>query len=420
MKRVISLLVAVFIGATMLKGQQESVPEVKDVRQTVKKGWIIGPLPAIGYTSDQGFQYGVLADLFWFGDGSIYPGYFHKFNVEVSRYTKGSGVYHLFYDSKYLFKKIRTSFDISYLTDKMMDFYGFNGYESYYDQTIPAWSYKINRSLFRVTADFQGKLSKNFGWALGVGYYKYTIGAPQRDANETGLSLYEFLVSQNNIRTQESHGGTILEFKAGIVHDTRDFEADPTKGFYSQAIVTMSPKWGNSNLGYSRISLIHRGYVPLLTKKLTFAYRVGYQDKLSGQIPFYALQNITTLFYSQITSEGLGGINTVRGVLRNRVVGDGVFWSNLELRYRFMDFKLFGQDWYLVANPFFDAGQVVNFYSAQGITSQKDSESSYHLSAGAGIKAIMNRNFVVSVELGKPFDKQDGKNGLNVGLNYIF
>jgi hypothetical protein len=42
------------------------------------------------------------------------------------------------------------------------------------------------------------------------------------------------------------------------------------------------------------------------------------------------------------------------------------------------------------------------------------------MSAGLGIKLVMNRNFVVSVEWGKPFDSQDGPNGMNVGLNYIF
>ena len=43
-----------------------------------------------------------------------------------------------------------------------------------------------------------------------------------------------------------------------------------------------------------------------------------------------------------------------------------------------------------------------------------------HMTAGAGIKAIMNKNFIVSFEWGKPFNSGDGKNGMNIGLNYIF
>ena len=43
-----------------------------------------------------------------------------------------------------------------------------------------------------------------------------------------------------------------------------------------------------------------------------------------------------------------------------------------------------------------------------------------HASAGMGVKLVMNHNFIISVEYGKPFDKRDGKGGLNIGTNYIF
>ena len=43
-----------------------------------------------------------------------------------------------------------------------------------------------------------------------------------------------------------------------------------------------------------------------------------------------------------------------------------------------------------------------------------------HLSAGLGVKLIMNRNFVLGAEYGIPLDKRDGKSGLYLDLNYIF
>jgi hypothetical protein len=43
-----------------------------------------------------------------------------------------------------------------------------------------------------------------------------------------------------------------------------------------------------------------------------------------------------------------------------------------------------------------------------------------HASAGLGLKLVMNHNFIISVEYGKPFDKRDGNGGLNIGTNYIF
>lgn len=426
-KRIIFLIGVIFLTST-LSAQNEGFPDVKEIKQTVKKGWIFGAIPTIGYTSDRGIQYGLATDLFFFGDGTRYPQYVHKINFELSRYTTGSGVYHILYDSKYLLKNLRTTFDISYLTDRWLDFYGFNGYASDYDQNRADWFYKIDRTLFRMTFDFQGNISNNFGWALGVGFYHYNINTVDKPQNITDNSLYEILQHYQIISPNEAAGGRIYEFKTGLVHDTRNIEADPTKGNYTEAIITAAPRTGYSNRGYARFSVIHRGYYPILGEKMTLAYRLGYQDKIGGHIPFYALQNLTTLFFRQITSEGLGGKNSVRGVLRNRIVGDGIFWSNFELRYRFCYFNFAGQDWYLVANPFIDGGRVINYYDEESTLMTllpipeyyTELEDSMHWSTGIGLKAIMNKNFVISLEFGKPIKKQDGNNAINIGLNYIF
>ena len=67
-----------------------------------KTGFNFGPVPAIGYSTDSGFQYGLLSDIYYFGDGSKYPDYLYKFNVQASAYTKGNMIFHGFFDSKYL------------------------------------------------------------------------------------------------------------------------------------------------------------------------------------------------------------------------------------------------------------------------------------------------------------------------------
>lgn len=171
-------------------------------KQKVKKGWNFGLLPAISYNSDLGFQYGALCDIFYFGDGK-FPEYVHKFNVEVSQYTKGSGVYHFFYDSKYLLKGIRATLDVSYLTDKMMDFYGYNGYKAIYDESKGASFYKMDRRMTRATADFQGKLGGNFRWAAGIGYYKYDISTVKLDKYIGQPNLYEEYINTCLINAED-------------------------------------------------------------------------------------------------------------------------------------------------------------------------------------------------------------------------
>jgi hypothetical protein len=43
--------------------------------QETKTGWNFGALPAVTFSTDQGFQYGALVNLFDYGDGAIYPDY---------------------------------------------------------------------------------------------------------------------------------------------------------------------------------------------------------------------------------------------------------------------------------------------------------------------------------------------------------
>ncbi len=416
-KRVLTTTLLVTIATlTTIKVQGE---------ERVKKGWNIGPLPAVGYNSDLGFQYGVLADIFYFGDGSTYPNYLHKFNVEASKYTKGSSILHFFYDSDALLKGIRSTVDVSYLGDDMMDFTGFNGYQSKFDldwaEANPSY-YKMKRNFIRATVDLQGPIGGDFKWAFGAGFYSYNTGAVELEKYEGAENLFTKYVESGILKEGEVNGGNHLELKAGLVHDTRDHEADPQKGFFSEAILYGSPLKNS----YLKTSVIHRGYLPIYRDKLTFAYRVALQATLAGEAPYYMLPNLSTLYYRQITSEGLGGINTLRGVQRNRVVGNGVAWTNLELRYRFLNFNFIKQQWYLALNPFFDAGRVIQTYRADEIAAatdpaiRRDSDENFHLSAGIGLKIVMNRNFIISVEWGKPFDRRDGDSGMNIGLNFIF
>jgi len=70
--------------------------------KTIKSGYNLGVLPAVSYNSDLGLQYGAILNLFNYGDGSRYPAYDHSAYLEISRYTKGSGIFRLYYDSEKL------------------------------------------------------------------------------------------------------------------------------------------------------------------------------------------------------------------------------------------------------------------------------------------------------------------------------
>jgi outer membrane protein assembly factor BamA len=411
-------------------------------KKEVKKGWNFGPLPAIGYNSDLGFQLGALCDIYYYGDGSVYPGYMHKFNIEASYYFKGSGVFHFFYDSKYLIPKVRLTTAITYLPNPIMNFYGFNGAASPYDPSLDKQNgmafYSIKRNSLRVLADFSGNIKGHLNWAAGMAFWNYKIGdvSLKKYAEHASNSLYNLYRHYGIIGDDEATGGSHLELKAGLVFDTRDHEAAPSRGIWAEAMVYGSPDiFQGAGFDYLKVSAHFRQYVPVWEDRIVFAYHLAYQGTVAGKVPFYLQSNITTPYLRQVNSEGLGSVNTLRGMLYNRIVGDGVAWGNAEMRFRVVSFRFIGQAWYVALNPFFDAGMVVQPYrlskmkaaatplgldteTADLIYSGRDEK--LHMSAGMGIKLAMNRNFIVSVEWAKPFDSQDGTDGINVGLNYIF
>lgn len=100
--RKVFLLIILFTSPLILAAQ--SAEEKR--KEVVKTGWNYGFLPAISFDSDLGFQYGGLVNLFDYGDGTRFPDYQHSMYIEVSRYTKGSGIYRFNYDSESLVSTI--------------------------------------------------------------------------------------------------------------------------------------------------------------------------------------------------------------------------------------------------------------------------------------------------------------------------
>ena len=437
------------IAAIMTISSSLSAADDSDIK--IKKGWNFGFVPAVSYNSDLGFQYGINADIYNYGDGSTFPRYKHKFSTEISRYTKGMTRLHLFYDSKYLIPGIRVTAAATYMNNPMFSFYGLNGSGQPYIPEINANKdtgiayYNFQRNMFRFLADFQGEIAPNLNWAAGMSYWNFDIKDIDKEPYESLNTLYNIYKRTNIIRPEEADGGSRMEFKAGVVYDTRDLDSAPSKGVWAEVYVNGSPDVFGDGYKYAKLSAHFRQYVPIMPdNKLTFAYHLAYQGTVAGEVPFYMQSNITTLYLRQILSEGLGSINTVRGTLYNRMIGDGYAWGNFEMRIKLFSFNLINQSWYVATNPFFDLGAIVQPYRlddmynfAKGIGNSLYDQSyasnlssidafrkdvtKLHYSAGAGLKLVMNQNFIVSCEVAKALDPDDNPGlGVNIGLNYIF
>jgi hypothetical protein len=413
-----------------------------------KKGWNFGALPTITFDTDLGFQYGALVNLYDYGDGTRFPKYNHSLYFEVSRFTKGSGINRFYYDSDDLIKGLQTSFDLSYLSDQAYDFYGFNGYNAVYQpdwiddaKTAPLYKtrmyYKYDRKLFRAKIDIQGKLSgDHFRWLGGINLQNFKISDINLDKLNKGkegsevlpdtVGLFGRYKNWGIISGDEVNGGFVPTIKAGIVFDTRDTRSNPMKGMWTEAVIEAAPKFLGAESSFSKFSLIHRQYFTLVPQNLSLVYRLAYQSTLGGKVPFYYQSQVITSVLTGYLSEGLGGSKTIRGILRNRVVGDGFFYGNVEARWKFVRFTFIKNNWYLGLNGFTDFGRVTKKIKIPDSIIQKnpsffkvDAEK-FHTSAGAGLRIVMNENFVISVDYGKALNKQDGTSGMYIGLNYLF
>jgi outer membrane protein assembly factor BamA len=430
----------------------------------VKTGWKFGgALPTITYDSNLGFQYGALVEFFNYGDGSKYPDYLDHTYTEVSRYTKGSGIYRFMYESNHLIPGVHMTSDLSYLPDQAYHFYGFNGYDAVYnkdwmdedmsDSYRTSMFYRFQRNQFRFKNDFQGRLaSEHIKWSAGFAFQDFINSSVNVDKLNKGKDIklpsvtempgvYELYQEMGIISSNEANGGWVNTLKAGLMYDSRDNRPNPMKGLWTEIGVEMAPKFMGNDWGFSKLFITHRQYFTLIEKNLSLVYRLGYQTTLTGTTPSFYQSQVITSMLTGATSEGLGGSSTLRGVLRNRIVGDAFFMGNIELRWKPIYFRFFKQDCYLGLNAFYDFGLVTKkikmpdnlesvFYGTNTISEiyTSDSFSDYfrpdteklHQDAGGSIMLVMNQNFVIAIDLGKSFNKQDGNIGFSIGLNYLF
>ena len=454
MKRLF-LIMALLLPLVLVAQKKDKVYNEKG--EIIKTGWNFGPLPVVGYNSDMGFQYGVCLDVFNYGDGSKYPNYNFKMNFEVSTYTKGSSIFRSYSYWNNVIPKGILFADFGYFIDKKFDFYGFNGYAApyYKDAAVQMLPYEIiepgmsesglyytDRRQFRAVVSMRQKIGNlnNLYYGVGLAFYNYDFNQLSIKKYDGQYTLYDLYCQSGLIRGDEAGGGNVSQFKAGIVYDSKNYENDPTRGMYFEATFTAAPDFIDKH-GYSHMTFtgVFHHYIPVWGDHLTFSYRIGAQNVIAGDIPFYAMMNTNLMFYKKIYTEAYGGSTTGRGINRNSVIGQGVAWLNAELRWRITNFKFINQNWCVALNPMFDAGMVTQTFRLEEqkaamellkghMTGDLDEDLIYsgkdeslHTSAGCGLKLIMNKNFVVSAEFAKALNKLDGE-GMKayIGFNYIF
>ena len=462
--------------------------------EIIKTGTNFGPLPVVAFDADRGFQFGALLNLYNFGNGDTYPNPKSQWYFEASAYTKESAInsykFIVNYDNKTLIPGVRMSICTGYYKDAALDFYGFNGYQSNYDMSmleptfrfddneagqkllkkfeekgkLPKGFYRFGRDLVKAKIDFTGEILKNFYWEAGYNF-SWTKAQPFTpkgyavldnpgeilDPDNTalyvpgGTTLFNLYKIWGIIPEDEAEGGLTSSIRLGLMYDSRNVENNPTKGIWAEAHVIAAPKWLGTTHEHYRYCATFRHYVPVVQDKLTFAYRIGYQGTFGNSAPWYNLPFYTNMGI-KADNDGFGGYRTVRGLMLNRVQGLDTGFYNAELRWKFIDFKLWKQNIAFALSAFCDGAHVFRGYDMEFSQEAKeaaavsilkgeipaanyeglynkfvfDRKDGFHGSAGAGLRFIMNQNFIVAFEYARCFNKQDGNGAFYINTGFLF
>lgn len=410
-----------------------------------KSGWNFGALPSVMFDSDIGFQYGAIVNAFQYGDGSLYPDYRYMIYAEWSRQTKGGAINQLFFDAPHLLPGgYRLTAEAGYFTEKALDLYGFNGREAVYDEDLTDPSspdyisrmyYRHQRKQLRMSVDVQKDIRADWRWVAGIMFLDYRLGSVDLESLNKGLTggdvlpdvplLYDRYRSWGVIHEDDAEGGMHTFFRAGIVYDRRDTEANPMKGLWSEAVLWSAPGFSGDGGGFLRYNLIHRHYLTLRKDVLSLAARVAAQGTLAGETPWYTMPLMLSSFDKSTTRDGLGGAKTVRGMLRNRVVGEGIAYANAELRWKALRGIVWNQNYYVALSAFTDAGLVTDPYllNSSGIPEEYRWDSrpdAPHISGGLGLHLALNENFIIALDYGHAFSARDGESGLYINIGFLY
>ena len=182
-----------------------------------------------------------------------------------------------------------------------MDFYGFNGYMSYYDhERVKAGKdgedylytpyYRLNRLALLFKSDFVGKIGNTpLHWEAGYHMSYFKQGSINREKinknkDESEIfpdempTLYEQYRQWGIIPDDEADGGFNSTVRLGLLYDTRDKEGAPSRGIWAEAHLMLAPKWLGTTNPYYKYSATFRQYLPIVKNDiLTFAYRLNYE-----------------------------------------------------------------------------------------------------------------------------------------------
>jgi len=361
-------------------------------------------IPVLNFDSDEGVGYGAIAELYSYGELGRTP-YEWTLQPRLILATEGRRELTAFFDAPHVLPPgWRMDFFTGIERHIATPYYGV-GNASVYDESLDdddgpnPFFYRFGRTRRSLTFNLQREVSEvGLRVLFGGGLERTDVDAVPKD---DGTTLYEQELGLG------VEGFWTNYIRAGVIWDTRNQETGPTSGAWSEFLVQWVDESLSADTEFFRWTVTDRRYFSI-SPTLVFAHRVLVQN-VSDDAPVHELFRVQTSFRQQ---EGLGGSKTVRGVLKNRYVGAGLFVWNAELRWRAAHFRFLGRPGHLVLSAFLDQGRVW----ADGIDFD-EVLSDLHRGFGGGVRVGLGQNFVVAFDGGTSADVGAQ---VYIGLGYLY
>ncbi|MBW0162948.1 MAG: BamA/TamA family outer membrane protein [Sediminibacterium sp. Gen4] len=449
MKRIIATLFILF-SITIVKAQEkDSLSFIKSKRMSdadlekKKEGIFITGIPDFSSDPVTGFGLGIRTNVYWNGKRTnpffAYTPYLAKLKANAAYYTSNAKELILSLDVPY-YKGTRWRFKVDFKAQQNpANLYfgstettlgelrlpstpnGGQTYSTYSDfdkarkilrtggvgeasLVTDALSNRFRETEFMLNLKADYALGKKGVWRIMGGYeiqhlsYK-TFEGTEAEAIDpangqsvkapNGTSLLRRDFQQGLISGLD--GGWVSILQTALIYDTRDFEPDPTRGYYLEIANEFSNPIIGSQFNFDKLFIQGRFYKKLpIGTRTVLGGRLGIGNIFGDNAPFFEYQD-------QWSPDGsinaLGGKQSLRGHRANRFLARSLAFANFELRYRITETKLGKQRFAFTLAPFFDAGTVRDKWQDINFT---DIKTSY----GGGLRVAWNQSTIVSFDYG--------------------
>jgi len=317
--------------------------------------------------------------------GAGYAPYRHALGLQVFFTSRGSQSHFLRYDGPRLLGPLRLEARLELKREQLSPHFGAgndSAHSFHGDMSDPRFNYA--RFSPGAWLRLRGKpLGEQCPLQAYVGY----------SWRSTRVRVYEGSVLSET-RPTGMEGGHSAQLLGGLLWDTRDSELDPGRGGVEELSFRVSAMPTGSSFDYVGITLGERRYVRLGPRVL-FAQRFSL-DLLFGEVPFFEWAQTGGI----TSSEGVGGMTSVRGIERNRFAGYIKAFSNSELRVHATSFDLLGGENRLGVVGFLDLGRVWHPGTEDGAW------YAWHPGVGTGLRltrraAVLRMDYALATETGR-------------------